>query len=75
MAVENCNFASEKLGKLYSTDTGLRIFTCTWNMHGKGAPGEEEMRKLFSPNLCHLYAVGTQECEKTQHSQYIKLVN
>ena len=65
MAVESCKYNGEKLGDVFDNSSGLRIFACTWNMHGKGAPGEEEMKKIFSPNLCHLYAIGTQECERT----------
>ena len=67
LSVENCPFYNNNLLHSESAmkEKNLRIFTCTWNMHGKKAPGIDQLRKILPPNMCHLYVIGTQECERT----------
>eukprot|EP00943_MAST-04B_sp_MAST-4B-sp1_P004411 g4411.t1 len=66
LAVENCSFYTNLLhNESVMEEQNLRIFTCTWNMHGKKAPDIVQLRKILPPNMCHLYVIGTQECERT----------
>ena len=66
LSVENCTFNNNKLhSESVMEEDDLRVFTCTWNMHGKKAPAVDQLRKILPPNLCHLYVIGTQECERT----------
>jgi Ca2+-binding EF-hand superfamily protein len=66
LAVENCSFYTNLLhNESVMDEQNLRIFTCTWNMHGKKAPDIIQLRKILPPNMCHLYVIGTQECERT----------
>ena len=66
LSVENCAFNNSMLhSESVMEEEDLRIFTCTWNMHGKKAPEINQLKKILPPNLCHLYVIGTQECERT----------
>ena len=73
LSVEACEFATDLLPANGGSKESLRVFACTWNMHGKGAPSPENLKRILPPNMCHVYVVATQECEVTAQSSVYHL--
>lgn len=53
---------AEVISDLWSTGQ-LLCHAMTWNMHGKLGPSD--LSSMLPSNKCHIYAIGTEECERT----------
>jgi len=42
---------------------GIRVLSVTWNLHAKDGP--IDMKSLFPRSRYHIYAVGTEECQRS----------